>query len=118
MALTISAKEIDGIKSPRITIQTELPIPNAVYAPMIMLQTGINNGKLHTTCQITIAAASVNDLGTEKENWVSTGQGQMIYLSDLANLDPDLSDIGEQVVTLHMGLLDLIATINNTRKVL
>jgi hypothetical protein len=108
----------NGIYATKIVLQKEIVIPDSIYAPMIMFQTGINMGKLHTTCQITLAAAKITEPGTERETWESTGQTQMIYLSDLVNLDPDLSMVGEQAALLYRGMLELIAAINETRKVL
>jgi hypothetical protein len=48
-----------------IPIQTTPPTPNGVYAPQILLQTGIQNGKLVTSAQVTLVAAAVENANQE-----------------------------------------------------
>ncbi len=101
-----------------ITLQTTPSTPNAVYVPQFMLQTGINNGKLITSCQITFAAAKGVNIGTKDEQWVSTGQTQMIYISDITNPEPDIAKFGTQMNKFYNDLMAMIEAINATRKVL
>ncbi len=101
-----------------ITLQTTPATPNAVYAPQFVLQMGIMNGKLVTSCQITLAAAKVVNAGTPQEQWEPTGQTQMIYIGDLDNPDPDLLFLAIKIGVLKEKLTDLIERINQTRKVL
>ncbi len=101
-----------------LNLETTVAVPNAVYAPMIMFQTGINNGKLIPSCQITLAACKVLNEGKANETYEATGQTQMIHIADLNNLSADIAKVGSQVVTLLDGVTNLIAEINATRKVL
>ncbi len=100
-----------------ITLQTKPETPNAVYVPQFMLQTGINNGKFITSCQITLAAVKGVNVGTKDEQWVSTGQTQMIFISDIANPEPDLAKFGTQMNKFYTDLMALLEAINATRKV-
>jgi hypothetical protein len=101
-----------------LTLETVVAVPNAVYAPMIMFQTGINNGKPITSCQITLAAIKVTNAGTKDEAWEQTGKTEMIHIADLNNLSSDIAKVGSQVVALLEGVTDFIAEVNSTRKVL
>ena len=101
-----------------IQMETSVITPNSIFVPMIILQTGINKGKLQTSCQITLAASKVENEGTENEFWTSTSQQKTVYIPDLDNLEPDLQSENEQVVNLRVAILQFITFINNTRKVL
>lgn len=101
-----------------LPLTTKVKIPDSVYVPMIMMQTGINQGKLITSCQLTLAAAKGTDPGTDKENWEATGQSSTIYIYDLVNLDPGYEQFGDQVKRIYGDILILIAAINEVKKVL
>lgn len=101
-----------------ITLQTTQKVPNSVYVPQFMIQTGINNGQLITSCQIVYAAAKVISAGLPTEQWVPTGQNQMIYIPDLNNLDPDLAKYQTQVTNWYNNLVAVLEAFNSTRKVL
>ncbi len=101
-----------------ITLQTTPSTPNAVYVPQFMLQTGVHNGKLITSCQITFAAVKGVNIGTKDEQWVATGQTQMIYIGDIANPEPDLAKLGVKINQFYTYLMELLEAINATRKVL
>ncbi len=100
-----------------LEMQTTPIIPNAVYAPMILIQTAIVQGKLVTTAQITYAAAKCENLDTEKEHWAATGQSGTVYLGDIAKLEPDLQDIEPVVGEVYARVMKVIAVVNETRKV-
>lgn len=101
-----------------LTLQTIQLVPNGVYVPQVVIQQGINNGKLIVSCQITLAAAKVVNIGTPTEQWVPTGQTEMFYISDLLNLDSDIIQYQTQVNTWLNNLNSLVELINAKRKVL
>ena len=101
-----------------LQLQTKPIEPNAVMIPMILVQTGIINGKLHTSCQITLSPAKVDDAGTEKEFWTMTGNQETIYLSDLENLEEDLEGLKDLVGKVYTDMITLIDGVNKIRKVL
>ena len=101
-----------------LPLVTKPTVPDSIFIPMILLQTGIVNGKLYTSCQLQFSAAKVENPNTEKENWIPTGQTQTIYLSDLLNLESDLEKLGDKVKALYGDILEIIAFVNETRKVL
>lgn len=101
-----------------LELQTTPVSPNSIYAPQIILQTGIVDGKLTTSAQLGLAAALVENAGTEAETWTATGQRNTIYISDLGNLDPDLAGLQPQIATLYAAIMQLIADANSVRKAL
>jgi hypothetical protein len=101
-----------------IPIQNTPSTPNAVYSPQIMLNTGIVNGKLVTSLQLTLAAAICDNAGTPDETWTPTGQSNTIMLPDLANLDPDLAAIQPQMDAALASVVSLLTALNAIRKIL
>lgn len=101
-----------------IPVENEVIVPNAVYAPQIILQMGISNGKLVSSAQIVFAGAKVIDAGLPTEQWISTGQTQVIHIADIMNLEADLAALAPQVETVYSGIVSLLAAINSIRKVL
>ena len=98
-----------------ITLETNAPVPNAVYLPMIMINTVIVNGKLKTSCQIALGDAITDERG---EVWEAGGRRKTVYIPDVMNLDKDLTDLAPQVVSIFTGIVTLAATLNSIRKVL
>ena len=98
-----------------LPLETILPTPNAVYAPQILLQSSMQNGRLVTSAQITLGAAIVDKAG----NWLdSTGQFQTIYISDVENLDKDLASMQDLIPDIMMGIIQLIGGLNAIRKII
>ena len=98
-----------------ITLETRPVDANAVYIPMILIQTGINNGKLQTSCQLTLADARVDEKG---EGWESGGRVRAFYIPDVMNLEEDLKQLSLQVTDLFTGIVELAGALNSIRKVL
>jgi len=95
-----------------LPIETQIDIPNAVYAPSVILTSRIVNGQLRVSASITLAGA-VNNEGT----WVkSTGQHATIRIPDIMNLPEDLSSLAPQVVALFANFVSVIGEINAIRK--
>jgi hypothetical protein len=101
-----------------LPIQKNPVEPNALYAPQIVLQTAIVNGRLVTSVQMVLASAKVENAGTDSESWTATGQTATEYLPDLANLPADLASLDAQIATLYAEIVTLIGSINGIRKVL
>ena len=101
-----------------LELQTKPIEPNAIMIPMILMQTGIINGKLHTSCQITLSPAKVDNPGTDEESWTMTGNQQTIYLSDVENLESDLESLKDLVGKVYTDMITLIDGVNKIRKVL
>jgi len=101
-----------------VGLQKEHPVPNIAYAPMILIQTGILDGKLRTSCQVHLAGACVENIGQPEETWAAAGQGEMVHIPDLANLEPDLAGLAPQVAAVYAGIIALIAELNEIRKVI
>lgn len=103
-----------------LELQTTPVSPNSIYAPQIILQTGIVDGKLTTSAQLGLAAALVENAGTDTdtETWTATGQRNTIYISDIWQLDTDLAGLQAQIGTLYSAIVQLIADVNSIRKVL
>lgn len=97
-----------------LELETEIPTPNAVMAPQIVLSTNIINGKLVTSAQITLSAASVGESG----NWTACGIMQTIQIPDVEHLDGDISEYQGDVLTIMGGIIQLIGNLNGVRKVL
>lgn len=101
-----------------LELQTTPVQPNSIYAPQIILQTGIVDGKLTTSAQLGLAAAKVDNAGTETETWTATGQRNTIYISDIGQLDTDFTALQPQITALYSAIVQLIADANSIRKVL
>lgn len=101
-----------------IPFETTAPTPNAVYIPQIVIHCGIVDGQLRTSAQIILSGAIVTNAGEENENWVQTGQTQMIQIPDVMNLDADLASLQTDVYTVFGGIINLIGAMNSIRKVL
>ena len=98
-----------------ITLETNAPVPNTVYLPMIMINTAIVNGKLRTSCHITLGDATTDANG---EVWEAGGRRKTVYIPDVMNLETDLTDLAPQVVSIFSEIVTLAATLNGIRKVL
>ena len=96
-----------------IPMETKPVVTNAVYIPMIVIQTGISEGKLRTSCQITLA-----DAKEEKDVWEGGGVSRTFYIPDVMNLEEDLKALAPQIASLFEGIVLLTATVNSIRKVL
>lgn len=101
-----------------LELKTTIAIPNAVYVANVNFQTGINNGKPITACQITFAAARVENEGTPEETWEQSGMTRMVHLPDLFKPEADLEKYSVAIGELYTKLLSLAESINDTRKVL
>jgi len=97
-----------------LTLQTKVNVPTAVYVPQVLIQTGINMGEIHTSCQIVLAAVMVDEVG----RLVPTGQMQTIYISDIDHLEPSLTKLGVQVSTFYNNLMTVLEAVNETLQVL
>lgn len=98
--------------------KTETPItPNAVYAPQIVFQTKIVNGKLKTQAVIQLKQAEVTDYEGENETWVAGYKSGMVVIEDLDNLPADLQALQANTTQLYEGLKTAIGAINAVRRI-
>jgi len=95
-----------------LPVETQIEMPNAVYASNIVLSSRIVNGQLRVSANITLAGA-INTDG----NWIkATGQHASIRIPDIMNLPADLVSLAPQVAPLFDGLVAVIGAINSIRK--
>jgi hypothetical protein len=97
-----------------LEMQTTLPVPNSIYFPQILIQTGIQNGDLVSSCQLTLTAAIVDANG----KWTSTGHSKTVYLADMLNLEADLTELAPLVGQIYGGIITLVDQLNVIRKIL
>ena len=98
-----------------IKMETVPIIPDSVFSPQILIQTACVNGQLVTSVQITLTAGKYD----EKAGWMPLyGYNEMVYIPDLTNLEEDLKELFPQVQKVYDGIVELIAELNKTRKVL
>jgi len=101
-----------------LVLEKPVVVPDAVFVPMVLIQTGIDNGKLVISCQFHLAAAKCTGRGTPQEFWEATGQSEMIHLSNAQGLDPDLAAIAPQLADVYGRIIAALGAINAIRKVL
>lgn len=97
-----------------LEMQTTPTVPNAIYFPQIIIQTGIVSGQLKSSAIVSFSAAQVNETG----QWADTGQTKTILIQDIENLDPDLVHLAPQVAQLYSVLITLLDDVNTVRKVM
>ncbi|MHB9070470.1 MAG: hypothetical protein ACYC54_08870 [Sedimentisphaerales bacterium] len=97
-----------------LKMQTKPEVPNTIFFPQILIQTGINNGDLRTSCQLVLSAAKVDAQG----KWTPTGQTQTVYIPDIAKLEEDLVHLAPTVQQLYGIIVGLVDGINAVRKIL
>lgn len=101
-----------------IPVQNTATTPNYVYAPQIILQCAIVDGKLKTSAQIVLAGAHVTNAGQANEAWESTGQMKSLFIQDIENLDEDLSGYSSSILTVFGGIVALLGGLNSVRKLI
>ena len=101
-----------------LPLETVPPIPNIAYPSMILIQTGIVNGKLQTSLQMHLNAAKRENPGTPEETWTATGKTEMIHIADAANPDADLVSVKPALLAAYQAIVDVVRQINAIRKVL
>ena len=101
-----------------IKVENTAPTPNAVFAPMIQMMAGVVDGKLVTSCQITLCSAKVTNEGTASEKWERAGEAKTIFIPDINKLDADLSPVQSKVDEAYAGLKSLISFMNSVKKVI
>lgn len=104
-----------------------------IYFPLINLDTSIVDGKLHTSANINMAPAKVDNFGTENEKWtalvslpapntcpIADKNSSVVNISipDVINLDSDIVSLTPQIVTLYTNIVTLVAYINTMRQIL
>ncbi|HBG28588.1 MAG: hypothetical protein A2Y10_08575 [Planctomycetes bacterium GWF2_41_51] len=89
-------------------------VPNALYAPTIILQTSIATGQILTSAQITLKGGSVDENG----KWSpADSQAKTVYLPNIFSLESDISSYSQDVIELFNLIVQLIGNINSVRKV-
>lgn len=97
-----------------LPLETTPITPNAVYAPQVLLQTGVINGKIVTSAQIVLGTGYVDQEG----NWtITSGQNGTVYIPDVENLDPDIAALSPNVLQIMGGIIQLIGSLNSIRKI-
>ena len=98
-----------------LPLETQMIMPNAVYAPQIVLSSFFDNGRLVTSASVTIKGGRVD----EKGNWSeAASDAKTVYVADVENPEADIACILPQVGILAATIVDIIGTINSIRKVL
>lgn len=87
--------------------------PNAVYIPQLILQTGIYNGVLTTSCQVVYTQAYVDENGL----WQQTGISNATHIPNVLVLPEDLVHLQSEVNQMYAIIIDLVGDINLVRKV-
>ncbi|HBR20290.1 MAG: hypothetical protein UV78_C0006G0017 [Parcubacteria group bacterium GW2011_GWA2_43_17] len=106
---------IDGkIVSAPIPTQKAPVVPNSVFIPQVIIQTGIINGQLRSSAQIVIASANVDDNGI----WKQSGNAETIFLGNIAELDSDIAHISKEFGAVYSNLVAIVAEINKIRQVI
>ena len=95
-----------------LTPQKEAVQPNAIYAPQIIIGSGIADGQLKTNVQILLSGAIV-----ENDQWLSrAGSTTSIDVPDIDNLPEDLAALSPQVQQIFTDIVTLIGQVNAIRK--
>jgi hypothetical protein len=88
-----------------------------VLAQQITISTFIDSaGKLNASAVIALAAAKVDNAGTENEFWELTGQSKTEVIQDVLQLPPDLSHLQPSVLQLFTDIVTLVGHVNYIRK--
>jgi hypothetical protein len=98
-----------------LPLTKEPVVPNALYAPSIVLHTNISGGQIATSAQITLRGAKVDEQG----NWsAADSQTKSLYIPNIFALDADIAQYSQQVQGLFDQFVTMIGTINSIRKVI
>lgn len=98
-----------------LPLEKQPVVPNALYAPSIILQTSIVSGKIITSAQISLRGAKVD----EQENWSQAdSQAKSVYIPNIFALEPDIAQYSQDIGQLFGLIVTMIGNINAVRKVI
>jgi hypothetical protein len=97
-----------------LPIEKQPIVPNALYAPTIILQTSIATGQIVTSAQITLKGGCVDENG----KWsAADSQAKSVYIPNISALEPDIAQYSQDIAQLFELIVQLIGNINSVRKV-
>ena len=106
---------IDGkVVSAPIPTQKTPVVPNSVFIPQVIIQTGIMNGQLRSSAQIVIASANTDGEGI----WKRSGNIETIFISDISAPDADIAHLSKELGAVYSNLVAIVAEINKIRQVI
>ena len=106
---------VDGkVVASAIQPQKTLVMPNAVFMPQALIQTGMVNGQPCSSMQIIVATANIGNDG----KWIASGQSRTIHLSNIAILDEDIAHLSKELGAVYSNLVAIVAEINKIRQVI
>lgn len=91
--------------------------PNAVYAPSIVFNARIVDGKLKTIATIMFKQAEVSNYGEANETWKDGVKVGHLTITDIENLPADLSSMQSQVTAMYEGLKTMLGAVNTVRQI-
>jgi hypothetical protein len=98
-----------------LPLTKEPVVPNALYAPSIVLHTNISGGQIATSAQITLRGAKVDEQG----NWsAADSQTKTVYIPNIFALESDIVQYSQEIGLLFNQFVTMIGNINSIRKVI